>query len=112
MNISSLIVMVAEGVAEGVINEINSISGCDVPMSENSMLIVSIEGENIESESGKMKQIENIDGVISAKLVYSYSEDELDAEKQKIELSGDFPEWLNKEDIDARDIPYAGRLKI
>lgn len=112
MNISSLIVMVAEGVAEGVINEINSISGCDVPMSENSMLIVSIEGENIESESGKMKQIENIDGVISAKLVYAYSADELDAEKQKIELSGDFPEWLNKENIDVRDIPYSGRLKI
>ena len=112
MNISSLIVMVAEGVAEGVINEINSISGCDVPMSENRLLIVSIEGENIESESGKMKQIENIDGVISAKLVYSYSEDELDAEKQKIELSGDFPEWLNKENIDVRDIPYSGRLKI
>jgi len=112
MNISSLIVMVADEVAEGVINEINSISGCDVPMSENSMLIVSIEGENIESESGKMKQIENMDGVISAKLVYSYSEDELDAEKQKIELSGDFPEWLNKENIDVRDIPYSGRLKI
>ena len=112
MNISSLIVMAAETAAESVINEIKSIGGCDVPMSENSMLIVSIEGENIESESGKMKQIENIDGVISAKLVYSYSEDELDAEKQKIELSGDFPEWLNKENIDVRDIPYSGRLKI
>ena len=112
MNISSLIVMVAEGVAEGVINKIKSISGCDVPMSENSVLIVSIEGENIESESGKMKQIENIDGVISAKLVYAYAEGELEAEKQKIELSGDFPEWLNKENIDARDIPYSGRLKI
>lgn len=112
MNISSLIVMAAETAAESVINEIKSIGGCDVPMSENSMLIVSIEGENIESESGKMKQIENIDDVISAKLVYSYSEDELDAEKQKIELSGDFPEWLNKENIDVRDIPYSGRLKI
>ena len=68
MNISSLIVMAAVEAAESVINEIKSISGCDVPMSENSMLIVSIEGENIESESGKMKQIENIDGVISANL--------------------------------------------
>jgi len=59
-----------------------------------------------------MKQIEKIDGVISAKLVYSYSEDELDAEKQKIELSGNYPEWLNKENIDVKDIPYSGRLKI
>ncbi len=112
MNISSLIVMVAEGVAERVINEIKSISGCDVPISENNILIVSIEGENIESETGKMKQIENIDGVISAKLVYAYAEDELEAEKQKIEMSGNIPEWLNKENIDARDIPYSGRLKI
>jgi len=112
MNISSLIVMAAEEAAESVITEIESISGCEVPVSENNMLIVVIEGENIESESSTMKQIEKIDGVISAKLVYSYSEDELDAEKQKIELSGNYPEWLNKENIDVKDIPYSGRLKI
>ncbi len=112
MNISSLIVMVAEEAEENVINEIKSIGGCDVPISENNILIVSIEGENIESESGKMKQIESINGVISAKLVYAYAEDELEAEKQKIEMSEDFPEWLNKENIDVKDIPYSGRLKI
>lgn len=111
MNISSLIVIAADETAESVINEIQSISGCEVPMSENNILIVSIEGENIASDSEKMKQIENIEGVISAKLVYSYSEDELDAEKQKIEMAENFPEWLNEENIDARDIPYSGRLK-
>ena len=112
MNISSLIVMVSEGDAERVVNEIKSISGCDVPISENNILIVSIEGENIESETEKMKKIESIDGVISAKLVYAYAEDELEAEKQKIEMSEDFPEWLNEENMNARDIPYSGRLKI
>ncbi|MEN8202055.1 MAG: chaperone NapD [Bacteroidota bacterium] len=112
MNISSLIVMAAEGAAEGIINEIRSISGCEVPVSENNKLIVSLECDNIESASGKMKQIERIDGVIAARFVYSYSEEELDAARHNIELSEDFPEWLNRENIKAKEIPYSGRLKF
>jgi hypothetical protein len=44
-------------------------------------------------------------------MAFSYSEQELDGLKEKIEQSVDVPEWLNKEGIDAKDINYGGRLK-
>jgi len=111
MNISSVIVLSKEKDNRDLIQALKSIEGCDVPLSEGQKLIVSIEAENIDAETGIFRKIENTPGVLSAHLVYAYSEDELKQEMKKVEQSSDHPEWLNK-DTQARDIPYSGRLKI
>ena len=112
MNISSVVVLLQDDEIKNVIEKVQSITECDVPISEKNKLIVTIEAENIEAETSAMKKIENIEGVISARLVYAYNENELDLERKKVELSKDFPEWLNDETMNAKSIPYSGKLKI
>ncbi len=44
-------------------------------------------------------------------MVYSYAEDELEKERNKIELEKNIPDWLNDENVKAEDIKYQGSLK-
>ena len=45
-------------------------------------------------------------------MVYAYSEDELDEQRDKLEGTEDnIPGWLNDPDADVRDIDYGGDLK-
>ena len=45
-------------------------------------------------------------------MVFAYSEDELEKERQKLEKSSDnIPDWLNDENAKAEDIKYKGDLK-
>ena len=111
MNISSAIVLARDKNNSALIEALKSIEGCDIPLFEGQTLIASIEAENIAAETGIMRKIENTPGVISARLVYAYSEDELEQEMRKVEESADSPEWLN-DHTDARDIPYSGKLKM
>lgn len=111
MNISSVIVISKEKNNTELIQALKSIEGCDVPLSEGNKLIVSIEAENIDAETVIFRKIENTPGVMSARLVYAYSENEVEQEMKKVEQSSEYPEWLNK-DTQAREIPYSGRLKI
>lgn len=111
MNISSAIVLTGNKNTEDLIKALKAIEGCDVPLHEDQTLIVSIEAEDIAAETGIMKKIENTPGVISVRLVYSYSENELVQEMKKVEEAADFPEWLNDQ-TGAKDIPYSGKLKM
>jgi nitrate reductase NapAB chaperone NapD len=111
MNISSAIVFTANKDTKELILALKAIEGCDVPMFEDQKLIVSIEAADIAAETGIMKKIENTPGVISVRLVYSYSENELAQEMKKVEEADDFPEWLNDQ-TGAKDIPYSGKLKM
>lgn len=65
----------------------------------------------MEEEILKLKKIQAIDHVISAEMMYSYSEDELDELKDKVEKDNSVPEWLNDENVKAEDIQYKGDLK-
>jgi len=80
-------------------------------MHDETKIIVTIEGEGISEEIVKLKKIQKMDHVISADMMYSYSEDELDREKDKIEKSGDINDWLNDNRQEAGLINYAGDLK-
>jgi nitrate reductase NapAB chaperone NapD len=111
MNISSAIVIARDKNNKALIEALKAIEGCDVPLHEDQKLIVSIEAENISAETGIMRKIENTPGVISVKLVFAYSEHELEQEMKKVEEAPDFPEWLNDE-TSAKDIPYSGKLKM
>jgi len=112
MNISSVIVLTRDSNNQDIIERLKSIPGCDVPISEGVKLILTIEAEDIATETAAMKKIEETPGVVSAKLVYAYSEHELAKELEKVEQSADYPEWLNDDHANAKDIPYSGRLKM
>ena len=44
-------------------------------------------------------------------MMYSYSEDELDELKTKLENTDKIPDWLNDDNVRAEDIKYHGDLK-
>ena len=50
-------------------------------------------------------------GVISAEMMFAYSEEELDALKSRVEANQHMPKWLNDENVRAEDIRYHGDLK-
>jgi nitrate reductase NapAB chaperone NapD len=112
MNISSAIVLIDESKSEESIASINSIKGCEIALSENHKLVITIEAEDIAGETTIMKKVEDTEGVLSVKMVYAYSENELEAARENVEFSEDLPEWLNNENTDSKDIPYSGRLKM
>ena len=44
-------------------------------------------------------------------MVFSYSEDELEQERSKLEKVEDIPEWMNDPNATFKDIKYGGDLK-
>ncbi len=111
MNISSIVIQVLPEYCKSTVELIKASDVCDYFMHDETKIIVTIEGEDVSEEIRKLKQIQKMDHVISADMMYSYSEDELEKEKDKIEKSGDINEWLNDTGQDARLIRYAGDLK-
>ena len=78
---------------------------------EKGKIIVTVEGDGIGEEMEKMKLIQKIPHVICADMMMAYSEDELDAEREKLVNSPDVPHVLNDENINLKDITYYGDLK-
>jgi len=73
---------------------------------------VTIEGKTIEEEILKLRTLEKIPKVISAVMVYSYSEQELAAVMESIATQKNIvPEMLNDDSIQAEDISYQGSFK-
>jgi nitrate reductase NapD len=98
---------------EGIIAICEASDFCDYHFHdvEKGKIVVTIEGENIDEEMSKMKKIEQIPHVICADMMMAYSEDELDAERAKLELAEVVPPILNDENIALKDIVYKGDLK-
>ena len=112
MNISSIIVQVNPKNVEEVIQVLQNVDFCEYHQHDKKgRIIITIEGEGGEEEMQKLKQVQEIPKVVSAEMVYSYAEDELEKERNKIELEKNIPEWLNDDNIKAEDIKYQGSLK-
>jgi len=112
MNISSIVVQVKPEHIEEVINMLQNADFCEYHLHDDKgRIIVTIEGEGVEDEVGKLKQVEQMKNVISADMVYSYAEGELEKERNKIELEKNLPNWLNDANIKAEDIKYQGSIK-
>jgi nitrate reductase NapD len=96
-----------------VIKALSSSGDCEYHLHDKKgRIIVTIEGENTEEEIEKLKSIQQIPNVISAEMVFAYSEDELEKERNKLEnLKDNIPDWLNDPDSTMRDIKYGGNLK-
>lgn len=113
MNISSIVIQVKSEFVDEVVNACINSDFCDYHFhdKEKGKIIVTIEGEGIDEEMGKMKKIQAIPHVISAEMMMAYSEDELDVEREKLDASGVIPEVLNDDNVKFEDIIYRGDLK-
>lgn len=111
MNISSAVVKVKPGNHEFVITELNKTIGCEVHIHEGEKIIITIEAKDVNAEIGIVRSIEQINHVLTVEMVYAYSEDELEKERDKVEFASETPEWLNNDNIDANQIKYGGDLR-
>lgn len=113
MNISSIVVQSVPQYVEEVVSSLKAADYCDYHFHDAlGRIIVTIEGEGVEEEIEKLTKIQFLPHVIAADMSFAYSEDELNAHRDKLEImGGDIPQWLNDDDALKRDITYNGDLK-
>ncbi|MCK5776205.1 MAG: chaperone NapD [Bacteroidales bacterium] len=112
MNISGILVQTKQENTQKVIDLIKAHDCCDYHMhDEKGKIVVTIEGADVSEEIAKLRILEKIDGVISADMVYAYAEDELNAERDKLEKGAKIPDWLNDPNAKPEDIRYNGDLR-
>ncbi len=113
MNLSSVVIQTKAEHLEEVLKVIQESTICEYHLhDEKGRIIVTLEGKNTGEEIAKLKSIQAMEYVVSAEMIFAYSEDELDAERAKLEGTEDnIPEWLNDPNAKASDIQYGGDLK-
>lgn len=113
MNLSSIIVQVKQEHLSDVIRSIKTSDDFEYQLhDEAGRIIVTIEGKDTGEEVEKLKRLKSLKHVVSAEMVFFYSEDELEREREKLEKSEDnIPEWLNDPNADLKDIRYGGDVK-
>lgn len=113
MNLSSIIVQVKPENLPSVIKEIKSSQDFEYHIHDKTgRIIVTIEGVNTQEEIKKLKKLNAIKNVISAEMVFAYSEEELEQDRNKLEkIKDNLPEWLNDPNTKLHDIKYGGDLK-
>ena len=112
MNISGILVQTVPENLETVIDKIKASDCCEYHQhDEKGRIIVTIEGEGVEEELEKLRTLKAFDKVVSADMMYAYSEDELDEARAKLISNEELPDWLNDPNARAEDIRYNGDLK-
>lgn len=112
MNVSSIVVKTIPKYLDEVVKALKECEVCDYHMhDEQGRIIITIEGANVSEELEKLRVVELIPHVASADMQMAYSEDELDANMEKLHNSDVVPAMLNDDSIDAKDIVYNGDLK-
>ena len=111
MTISSIIVQTTPKNVEKVVEMLKKSELCEYHLhDEKGRIIITAEGENTGQEMEKLSKIQQLEGILSAEMHYSYNEDELDKMREDLEIA-ETPEWLNDENIKAEEIEYHGDLK-
>lgn len=113
MNISSVVIKCAPQYVESVLGQLKESGQCEVyAHDELGRIIIILEGETTEEESEKLRIIQEFPHILSAEMVYAFSEDEFAPEEGKFErVNPEIVDRLNDEGIDAKDIVYSGHLK-
>ncbi len=111
MNISSIIVRTRPENYDAVWMNLQESELCEVHFGDKQkgVIIVTIEGECVEEEIEKLRQIEEMPFIISADMHMSYCEEELDKMMEDIDANKTVEE-INK-DKKAEEITYFGSLK-
>ena len=112
MNVSSIVVQTTPKFLDEVVESLKNCEVCDYHLhDEKGRVIITIEGEDVSEELGKLKVIEAIPHVIAADMQMAYSEDELDANIKVINESDAVPNLLKNEDVEIDRVTYHGDLK-
>lgn len=114
MNISSIVVQTLPKHLDEVIQELKECEVCDYHFhDESGKIIITIEGEDVSEELGKLRVIEGINHVVAADMQMSYSEDELDRHMKVLENANAVPKVLDQDTtkIDPSTVVYGGDLK-
>ena len=110
-NVSSLVVLCAPSAIARLWEAINAISGAECHYKDESgKIIVTLESQSIEGEIKLLKQIEGLEGVISAQMIYAYHSTELEEMREEITQQDAIPAIL-KEDKSADKITYSGDVQ-
>ncbi|QOR00671.1 chaperone NapD [Campylobacter sp. 2014D-0216] len=107
MNLSSVLILSKEEKISKLKEQIQNIPCCSVELIEEEKIIVVIESENLEDELKAYKQLEQLDGVVSINMVFSYQD--LDEEREKI-LKSNFKSDAFDENLKKDDIEYYGNI--
>ncbi len=111
MTLSSCVIRCNPQDLEDVKRRVEETNVCDIHIvDESGYIIVTIEGKDTAEEIGKLKTLQFLEGVLSAEMVYSYSEDELEALREDLEMQEPVPDILER-DVKAEEIVYHGDLK-
>ena len=112
MNISSIVVQTMPKFLDEVVAALKACEACDYHFhDEKGRIIVTIEGEGVSEELGKLRVVEAIPHVIAADMQMAYSEDELDQHIEVINNRDAVPKILNEKDVDVESVVYNGDLK-
>ncbi len=111
MTLSSCVIRCNPGELEAVKKRVEEANVCDIHIvDESGYIVVTIEGKDTAEEIDKLKTLQFLPGVLSADLIYSYSEEELEALREDLDIQDPVPEILEK-DVPAEQIVYHGDLK-
>ena len=111
MTLSSCVIRCNPKELNDVKKRVEDANVCDIHIvDEKGYIVVTIEGEGVEEEMEKLTKLQYLEGVLSAEMIYSYSEEELDALREDLEVQEPVPEILEK-DVRAEEIVYHGDLK-
>ena len=112
MNVSSIVVKALPENVDAVIERLKESGLCDYHLHDpKGKIIITIEGKDVEEDISKLVEIQIIEGVISADMMMTYQEDQLDEEVRKLDEQGIVPEMLNDGNMDPSKITYNGDLK-
>jgi len=112
VNISSIVIQCSPKYVESLVAELKKGEICEYQIHDaKGRIIVILEEEGVENEVAKLTKLQGLPHVISADMVFAYSEDELEKERSKLEKVDDIPEWMNDPDATFKDIKYGGDLK-
>ena len=111
MNISSIIVKTRTENIEEVKKSLEDTSFCDIHFidKDKGIIIVTIEGKNVEEEIEKVRVLETLPKVISADMHMSYCEEELEEMIKDIDTNNSLAEVNSNKPIE--EINYFGSLK-
>jgi len=113
MNVSSVVVQVLPKHIDSVLEVLQNADFCEYHFHDKDLgkIIVTVEGESVDDEIRNLKIVQSLEHVISAEMMMSYSEEELDREIKKLEAQDPVPAMLNDDTIRAEDIVYHGDLR-
>lgn len=111
MNISGVVVRTKPEHLQEVVESLENSGVCDVHFyDEKGRIVVTIEAQSTDEEVFKMKVIQSLEHVLSADLVYAYSEEELEKAREELVMEkGKIPRII-EEDIPAEKIKYYGHI--